>query len=344
MSSARVQAKSLILTWFDKREPTALQRGRFAADVDRFFDALAKRTNWCECISTLLDDKGAVEFSMKGNEWRARPSGKGLVVSSIVPGWAFGWQGTLKDDVASDALGWFGHYARQYIHRSNIAKVIMAVWERNGLVLQPFGIGGAYQRYSDAWPRPSNREIFARAERSCADMWCTYSATPRDSRSKWVSRNTLDPAIHQGVFHFLRAQSLMSAEFELEALVAYDCVLHALQYLDWNWAPGNPKRNRRDLVQALGLGQNAGDLAERIYFLRNQFVAHAGGWRWWDAAEYLEDDFNADANRLVSRTLRKAADIEPQHRRIDPAPADWGLWLEENFTQIWSAVWFRDSQ
>lgn len=343
MSTARAQSKTLILTWFDKREPTALQRQRFAADVDRFFDALAKRANWCECLSTLLDDEGAVDFSMKGYEWRARPSGKGLVVSSIVPGWSFGWRGTLKDDIAADVLGWLGHYARQYIHRSNIAKVLMAVWERNGLVLHPFGTGLATLRYSDVWPKPSNKEIFAQAERSCADMWGTFSAKPRDYRSKWALRNTLDPAIHQGVFHFLRAQSLMSAEFELEALAAYDCVLHSLQYFDWSWAPGNPKRDRRDLVQALGLGKGAGDLAEHIYFLRNQFIAHAGGWRWWDAVEYLENDLSADADRLASRALRKAADIEPKYRRIDPAPSDWALWLEDNFPQIWSAIWFRDA-
>ncbi|MEP4441891.1 MAG: hypothetical protein ABJ059_00330 [Hyphomicrobiales bacterium] len=54
MSTARAHAKSLILTWFDKGEPTVLQRRRFAADVDRFFDELAKRSNWCECLSTLL--------------------------------------------------------------------------------------------------------------------------------------------------------------------------------------------------------------------------------------------------------------------------------------------------
>ena len=220
----------------------------------------------------------------------------------------------------------------------------MAVWERKGLVLHPFGTGAVSQRYSDGWPRPSNQEIFSWAERNCADLWGTCDATPRDYRSKWTSRNTLDPAIHQGVFHFLRAQSLMSAGFELEALAANDCVLHSLQDLDWSWAPGNPKRDRRDLIQALGLGRGAGDLAEHVYFIRNQFVAHAGGWRWWDAVEYLENDLNADANRLASRALRKAADIEPQYRRINPAPPDWALWLEDNFPQIWSAVWFRENK
>lgn len=342
MSAARAHAKSLILAWFDKSKRTALQRKRFAADIDRFFDAIVARANWCECLSTLLDDKGAANFSMSGHDWRARPSGKGLVVSSIVPAWNFGWHGILKDEIAKDTLSWLGHYARQYIHRSNIAKVLMAVWERNGLVLHPFGVGLALQRYSDLRPKPSSREIFATAEHSYADQWSTFGGEHRAYRSKWMFRNTLDPSIHQGVFHFLRAQNLMSAEFELEALAAYDCVLHSLQHFDWSWASGNPKRSRRDLVQALGLDKRAGELAENIYFLRNQFVAHAGGWRWWDAGEYLEDDLTVDAGRLASRALRKMADIEPRRRRLDPAPTDWAHWLEENFPKIWSAIWFRD--
>ncbi|GGC94894.1 hypothetical protein GCM10010994_60770 [Chelatococcus reniformis] len=280
---------------------------------------------------------------MSGRDWRARPSGKGLVVSSIVPGWNFGWQGILKDDVACDILSWLGHYARQYIHRSNIAKALMAVWERNGLVLHPFGIGVTVQCYNDFRPKPSTREIFATAERSYTEQWGLFCEGHRVYRSKWASRNTLDPALHQGVFHFLRAQSLVSAGFELEALAAYDCVLQSLQYFDWSWAPGNPKRDRRDLVRALGLGERAGDRAEHIYFLRNEFIAHAGGWRWWDAGEYLEPDLTTDAGRLASRALRKAADIEPRHRRIDPAPADWALWLEDSFSHVWSAIWFRGS-
>ncbi|RRI01370.1 hypothetical protein EH240_15210 [Mesorhizobium tamadayense] len=279
---------------------------------------------------------------MSGHDWRARPSAKGLVVSSIVPGWSFGWRGILKDDIADDILVWLGHYARQYIYRSNIAKVLMAVWERNGLVLHPFGTGLIIERYSNFRPKPSTREIFAKAERSYTDQWGTFSGDHRAYRSKWESRNTLDPAIHQGVFHFLRAKSPASAEFELEALAAYDCVLHSLQDFDWRWAPGNPKRDRRDLVRALRLGERAENLAEHVYFLRNQFIAHAGGWRWWDAGEYLEVDLSANAGRLASRALRKAADIEPLYRRLDPAPPDWALWLEENFPRIWSAIWFRD--
>jgi hypothetical protein len=343
MSVGRARAKSLILAWLDKRHPARSLRTRVAADIDRFFDTIAERPHWHECLSTLLDDKGQAHFMMNGRDWHARPSGKGLVVSSIVPGWDFGWRGVLKDEIAEDMLSCLGHYARQYIHRSNMAKVLMAAWERHGLVLHPFGAGLLIQRYSDRQPQVPHGEMFAAAEQAIATQWGPFTGEVRAYRSKWSHRNTLDPAVHQAIFHFLRAQNLVAADFELEALAAYDCVLHSLQYLDWSWAPGNPTRHRRDLCRALGFSGRSADLAEHIYFLRNQFVVHAGGWRWWDTIDYLENDLAAEASRLASRSLRRAADIEPQHRRLDPLPADWASWLETNFALIWSAIWFRDS-
>jgi len=342
MTVARARAKSVILAWFDKGQPSKPERQRFARDIDRFFETIAARPHWRECLSTLLDDKGQANFTMGGRDWRARPSGAGLVVRSIVPGWNFGWRAIVKDEVSYDILSWLGHYARQYIHRSNIAKVLMAAWEQEGLILHPFGEGLLIQRYSDLEPPKTNREIFARAGQSIADQWKEPAQASRPHRSSWARRNTLDPAIHQGIFHFLRAQSLVAAGFEMEALAAYDCVLHALQYLDWSWAPGNPLRSRADLCRAMGFGAPTVALAEHIYFLRNQFVAHAGGWRWWDTVDYLEGDLTAKAGAFSLRALRKAADLEPLHRRLAPEPNDWASWFEENFAQIWAATWFRD--
>jgi hypothetical protein len=89
------------------------------------------------------------------------------------------------------------------------------------------------------------------------------------------------------------------------------------------------------------MGKASAELAEHVYFLRNQFVAHAGGWRWWDAVEYFEGDLLKDVSGMASRALRKAADLEPNHRVIDPASDDWAGWLLEHFPVIWSAVWFR---
>jgi hypothetical protein len=238
-------------------------------------------------------------------------------------------------------LSGLGHYARQYIHRSNIAKVLMIAWEQHGVVLHPFGWRGASWRYGAVTASVTPRQALDRAEAETDDHWGA-AALPRSSRSKWRLRNTLDPAIHQGIFHFLRAQNLFRADFELEALVAFDCVLQSLQAMDWSWARGNARRSRADLCSALGFAQPTAKLAEHVYFLRNEFVAHAGGWRWWDAEEYLDDGLMGEVSNLAFRALRRAADLEPRYRRIDPAPSNWCDWLLCSFSILWDAVWFRD--
>jgi hypothetical protein len=134
----------------------------------------------------------------------------------------------------------------------------------------------------------------------------------------------------------------MSSGFDLEALVAFDCVVQSLQTMDWSSLPGDPRRKRGDLLFGLGFKAPTVDLAEHMYFIRNHFVAHAGGWRWWDAGEDVDEDFMARASNFALQALRKAADREPRIRKIDPTPSDWGAWFLSNFESIWNAVWFRD--
>jgi len=169
--------------------------------------------------------------------------------------------------------------------------------------------------------------------------WARIEDAPR-SRSRWSRRNTLDPALHEAVFHFLRGHSLNSAGFAIEALAAFDCVLQSLQTIDWSGAVGDPRRNRADLVATLRLKPEEGSLAEHVYFLRNQYAAHAGGWRWWDAGEHVDDEFMERTSNLTVRVLRRAADVEPAVRRIDPEPDCWSQWLMESFPQVFRAIWF----
>lgn len=341
MSKVRARAKSLVLAWYDKGRPSPRARQRFSHDVDRFFEALASRNYWRECISTLLDDDGAADFSIKRPGWQALPSCQGLVVSSVVPGWGSGWRSVFEDDESYDVFSWFGHYARQYIHRSNIAKVLMAAWERQGLLLHPFRSTSISLRYRGERLGSPIKSILGAARKEALEHW----GAPRPAtvfRSKWAMRNTLNPGIHQGIFHFLRAQRLVSASFELEAVTAFDCVLQALQQMDWSASPANPRRSRADLCLTLGLGPRLVSIAERAYFLRNQFSAHAGGWRWWDAGDYFDTDFTNDVSKMALRALRQAANLGLQDRSIDSSPNDWADWLEKQFPIIWSAVWFRD--
>ncbi|HME20215.1 MAG TPA: hypothetical protein VKI44_02415 [Acetobacteraceae bacterium] len=342
METERARAKAMVLKWFDGGAPEPRARRQLSTGIDRFFDEISKRSAWSECLSTMLGDESTPAIRASGANWRARPCRDGLAVSSVVPGWGFGWSKILQEAHVYQVLSWLGHYAQQYIHRSNIAKVLMIGWEQHGVVLHPFGSGGMFTRYGAVTGSVTPRQALDWADSKIDETWGPADVSPTPSKSRWRSRNTLDPAIHQGIFHFLRAQSLAKAEFELEALAAFDCVLQSLQAMDWSWAPGNPHRSRVDLCCALGFGNRTAALAEHVYFLRNQFVAHAGGWRWWDAVEYLDDGLVDSASKLASRALGRAADLETQHRRIDPAPSNWTEWLLRHFGILWESVWFRD--
>jgi hypothetical protein len=202
-----------------------------------------------------------------------------------------------------------------------------------------FGSTGSSRRYGgECMPAGDAQSALAIASAEAAKDWgaCSVKVT----RSPWLRRNTLDPGIHQGIFHFLRGQKLRKEGFEVEALVAFDCVIHALQTMPWPLRTSG-STSRPDLFQELELRAPSVATAEHIYFIRKHFGAHAGGWRWWDAGDEYDDEFVERASQLVWRMLRRAADLEPTIRTIDPHPPRWSDWLLEHFCLIWNIVWFR---
>ena len=342
MVKVQARAKTLILKWFDAGPPQPALRQRLSVGIDRFFSEIANRERWSECITVLLGDAPVPDLLASGPMWRARPCQIGLAFSSVVPGWGYGWQRILKDEHVYDILSWLGHYARQYVHRSHVAKALMIAWEQHSTILHPFGSEMSSVRYGPVRPSVTPKMALDAATKESDRRWGAVRPLPARSTSAWSRRNTLDPAIHQSIFHFLRGQSLLRAGFELEALAAFDSAIQSLQTMDWPSASGTPRRSRTDLCAALGFKAPAAELAEHIYFLRNNFVAHAGGWRWWDAADYADDKFLTDASSFTLRALRRAADLEPRMRTIDPSPANWSDWLLLNFPALWDAIWSRD--
>lgn len=342
MNNAKAKAKTLILRWYDEGFEEPKSRQRLSAGIDRFFCEVSNRETWLECISTILGDAQAPPLLASGPMWGVRPCQMGIAFSSVVPGWGYGWQSIFKDEDVYDILSWLGHYARQYIHRSYIAKVLMIAWEQHGTILHPFGSINSSTRYGAVRPATTPKAALEAAIKEDELSYGKVRPLPRRSASAWCRRNTLDPAIHEGIFHFLRGQSLLQAEFKLEALTAFDCSIQALQKMNWSSASGAPLRSRNDLCIAMGFKSPTAALAEHMYFLRNNFTAHAGGWRWWDAHEYIDDQFPKKVSRFTLRALRRAADLEPRMRKIDPSPANWSNWLLLNFAELWGAIWFRE--
>jgi len=189
---------------------------------------------------------------------------------------------------------------------------------------------------------PTAEVAMEAAKRSAFEQWhnddraCSTTVTP----ATWAHRNTLDPFLHQAIFHFLRAENLKLTEFGLEALVAFDCVIQTIAgFIRTRYSLAS-EPSRAEICVRLGLKVELAELAEYMYFLRNNFGAHAGGWRWWDQAELLSGENLTEIALFTTQVLSAAADLETQVRTVDPSPADWGPWLFQHFEALWDSVWF----
>jgi len=334
----RARAKTAIMRWVDDAAAPAGARAAMSRAMDAMLVELAERDAWSEVMTVVLGDTAGLDFALRGGTWRAYPCEPMLAITTVVPGWARGWRDVIADETARDHLTWFLHYARQYVHRSRVAKVLMAAWDRDGRVLHPFGPGGTNQFYSPNFrPAPSVARMLDEAEREARVHWGA-PAGERRICSVWSTANTLDPDIHQAVFHFIRAQSLLAHDFELEATVGLDCALQAVATMLVRGGRLTNKATRAELCLALGLGQSAAGAAMEGSFVGNVVGAHAGGWRWWDSGEVTESLVPA-LTRTVRRVIGRAAAIEPEMRRVDPDPDSWSDWLLVNFSTVWDSVW-----
>ena len=219
----------------------------------------------------------------------------------------------------------------------------MIAWEKHSKILHPFGSWNHSQRYGPVVAMGFPKEALDTA------MWTAFSERTDKSNleaiplttSDWIPRNTLDPFLHQAIFYFLRGQDLRLREFAPESVVAFDCAIQSVAQLLQIRKPSPKVLKRSEVCQELGLTTESAALADYIYFLRNNFGAHAGGWRWWDVGEMLQNQLMGDISNLVERLMAAAADREAQSRFVDPYPEDWSWWFFEQFEMLWDAVWFE---
>ena len=332
-----------VARWFDTVDSDQQLRAKLLRGVEAIATELPKRKDWFEVMTVALDDGGDLPIRVSTDQMRVIPVEAGLAVSTIVPGWGFGWRPVFKDEEVYEILSWFLHYARQYIHRSRVASVLMIAWEDHSKLLHPFGSRSIVDRYTPERSLPSTGAMLDAANEAVLNKWPSESDPTKLTlcTSDWLYRNILDPVLHQCVFHYLRAQDLRSKGFDIEAVVAFDCAIQPIsKFLALRLGLAEHP-SRRAVCQNLGLSDDSGQLAEYIYFLRNDFGAHSGGWRWWDVGELLEQDDMELVSQLVLDVLVAAADLEPKVRLIDPTPSDWAEWFLEHFELLWDTVWFE---
>jgi hypothetical protein len=337
-------AKMRVARWLDVTEQSTQLRSKVLRGIDLIAKELPAREGAFEVSTVALDASHGLNISIRAKNFRAFQCSDCLAVSTIVPSIARGWSKILKDEEVHHILSWLLHYAGQYIHRSYVASTLMIVWDDSQKVLHPFGSRGIKRFYGGIQPLVSSEDAFAAAQADALEKWGLCEPSAGDvipSRSAWLEGNTLDPFLHQAVFHFLRAQNLKSNDFAMESVTAFDCAMQAIVGFVRARLHLPHEPTRTDTLQRLGIASNLSRSADYLYFLRNNFGAHAGGWRWWDQNELLEDGVLDGFANLLGSALAAVADLEPNLRLIDPAPAQWGEWFFEHFETLWDAVWFE---
>jgi hypothetical protein len=337
------KVKTQFARWFDGAGIDPKLRARLLKGVEAMLTELPRRAGWSEAMTSALGNSGKLKLICSGARFQTIPCSDCLAFTTVVPGWGFGWHSIFEDQEVYAILADFPWYARRYIYHSDLAKVLIVAWETERRVLHPFGDQGMSQRHGAVTPSVS---VATALEQAACVVRQEWGPPPRQSRAKttvsvWLNRNTLDPFIHEAIFHFLRAQTLVKHQFIIEAIVAFDCVMETLRKFLTQGSGSLTDKDRAWVCQELGLNPKQGKLANHVYFLRNEFGAHAGGWMWWDQDDFMDDELIDQISDLVFTALNAGADAEPSKRRVDPEPADWAGWFTDNFEVLWKAIWYE---
>jgi hypothetical protein len=337
------RAKTQVARWFDSTQQGASLRSKLLRGVEAIAREFPKRADWCDVYTVGLDGGGGLPIRIDGQRHRVFRCARCLAVSSVLPGWDHGWHNVLKEHNVYEILVSFLRYVAQYIHRSDVASVLMIAWEECGEVLHPFGSQALAQFYGPMIPMVSVDHVLDTSKLCALEEWGDVNNPAKDEPtvSAWIRRNTLDPFIHQAIFHYLRAQELTRNGFEIEAIVAFDCVLQSVSTFLRTRLHLTAGLTRGQVCEQLQLSPESAELADYVYFLRNNFGAHAGGWRWWDQCELLDEEVVSDIARLAGSALSSAADAEPTVRSLERFPSNWGDWFFENFETLWDTLWFE---
>jgi hypothetical protein len=108
-----IRAKSRVARWFDVVERNAGVRPKLLKGIESVARVLPNRADWYEVITIRLDDSADLPIHIETPRYRAFPCMGCLAMTTVVPGWNFGWGDILKDEDVHQILSWFLHYARQ---------------------------------------------------------------------------------------------------------------------------------------------------------------------------------------------------------------------------------------
>jgi len=281
----------------------------------------------------------------------------GVIVGVLVPDWSNGWHRLFKDERVYSWLSWFLHYSAQYVSRSLVTRALVPLAEQQWVVSSPRSqrtkhrlkdvsfrtASSTLKKWMDhaksKWPDNPNPVEDTWPER-LGPKWRIEREPAVCRYGFWGNSNFIDPSLHQAAFQYMRGVELRKATFDLESVTAFECVLSAAKefLLKAGLIEGNA--DRATCARELLLNEDMQDAASLNQFLRNNFSAHSGGWRWWD---FYEDhsEFVPLSEQLALATLKALVRLERKHRFVEPDPPKWSDWFWQNFSLLLDSVWLR---
>lgn len=301
----------------------------------------------------LLDSDNLACWYSSQTMWLYPTGSDSLACGVIAPDWSVGWKRISRDEYVADTVATFFRFARQYVARSRLVRVVGAValsYNRacefrfsNHLSLHRVA---DRNRDRDSWPPQIDTiERAYQSTESRPEFTPALTARRPDGRKQrelrgWIaSTNTLDPFVHRAVFQFWRSTALINHHFWEESVTALDGISSvAAQFIQRRLgAAGNV---RGTLAAQLGLSARDQRVLNHLYALRCDFGAHPSHSKWWDFAEIYDEEFDTFRD-TAKRVISGLAALERQHRVVEPVPDVWSDWFEANALMLWDAVWFE---
>lgn len=330
-------AKQCVLRWYDKQFTDSATRRKLITGIDRIEKEIGNRKEWFQVRSEGLVPDDYLDLRIEEKYYQSYPSNNRYVITTLCPDWKRGWREILSDENVYDILTWFLHYSMQYIHLSYVTKVLLTATRQRHECLHPFGVDGFYHNYGSLRKFESPVKSFNRMK-SQWELPKDFEQLPivKPDVHEW---NLLDPSLHEAAYFLYRAYSLYYKDFYQEAFVSLDCSVKSIGSLLQRIGVFNGSPSREEIGQHLKFSKDDIALLDYTYFIRNNFGAHPGGWRWWHSYEYTDDDQFEEMSELTFSLINRASALERKNSLIIADTDDWGTWLFDNFQVLWNAIW-----
>lgn len=329
-------------------------RCKILRGFDKLPDALESRDGSYELRLYSLDGTRNLTGTLNRRLLMVDSYPGGVVVGVLVPDWSMGWGQLFKDEQVHQYLSWFLHYSGQYVSRSLVTRALISLAEQQSVVSSPRSLRvkerlrslsfrnarsilkASMAQAKSEWPDKPNPVDDTWPER-LGPEWRIQREPTICRYHFWGSFNFMDPRLHQAAFQYMRGVELRKATFHLESINAFDCVLASAKEFLLKAGLISGSADRATCARQLKLAEEMQDVATFNNFLRNNFSAHSGGWRWWDFDEdYFQ--FVPLSEELAIATLKALVRLERKHRFVEPDPKKWSDWFWQNFELLLSVV------